>query len=114
MNSTSTFSQLHLQIWNKNKILRILVPILTYFNTKYFSQHTVHPKTFYPQIGQNGYQKMQNFMLIPNLKMKLRKSPLYWLYPCCEEHYSGSQLHLRHTPIYGGEGGGGGEEFSTY
>ena len=68
------FSQFRLQIWNENKILRILVPILTYFNTKYFSQHTVHPKTFYPQIGQNGYQKMQNFMLIPNLKMKLRKS----------------------------------------
>ena len=31
-----TFSQHHLQIWNENKILRILVPILTYFNTKYF------------------------------------------------------------------------------
>jgi len=32
------------------------------------------PKTFYPHIGQYGYQKTQNFMLIPNLKMKLRKS----------------------------------------
>ena len=35
-----TFSQFRLQIWNENKILRILVPILTYFNTKYFFQNT--------------------------------------------------------------------------
>ena len=34
------FSQFRLQIWNENKILRILVPILTYFNTKYFFQNT--------------------------------------------------------------------------
>ena len=35
------FSQFRLQIWNENKILRILVPILTYFNTNYFFQNTV-------------------------------------------------------------------------
>jgi len=34
------FSQFLLQIWNENKILRILVPILTYFNTKYFFHNT--------------------------------------------------------------------------
>ena len=34
------FSQFCLQIWNENKILLILVPILTYFNTKYFFQDT--------------------------------------------------------------------------
>jgi len=66
------FSQVRLQIWNENKILRILVPILTYFNTKYFLQNT--GQFFSPQIGQYGYQKSQNVMLIPNLKMKLRKS----------------------------------------
>ena len=31
-------------------------------------------KAFFLQIGQYGYQKMQNFMLIPNLKMKFKKS----------------------------------------
>ena len=67
-----TFSQFRLQIWNENKILRILVPILTYLNTKYFFQKQA--KFFFPQIGQYGYQKTQNFMLIPNLKIKLRKS----------------------------------------
>ena len=67
------FSQFRLQSWNENKILRILVPILTYFNTKYYFQNTA--KFFFsPQIGQYGYQKTQNFMLIPNLRMKLRKS----------------------------------------
>ena len=35
------FSQFRLQIWNENKILHILVPILTYFNTNYFFQNTV-------------------------------------------------------------------------
>ena len=34
------FSQFRLQIWNESKILHILVPILTYFNTKYFFQNT--------------------------------------------------------------------------
>ena len=29
-----TFSQFHLQIWNKHKILRFLVPILTYLRKK--------------------------------------------------------------------------------
>ena len=66
------FSLFRLQIWNENKILRILVPILTYFNTKFFFK--IQAKFFFPQIGQYGYQKTQNFMLIPNLKMKLRKS----------------------------------------
>ena len=66
------FSQIRLQIWNENKILRILVPILTYFNTNYFFQNTV--QIFFSQVGQYGYPKTQNFMLIPNLKMKLRKS----------------------------------------
>ena len=32
-----TFSQFRLQIWNKHKILRFLVPILTYFKKKVFS-----------------------------------------------------------------------------
>jgi len=36
------FSQFRLQIWNDNKILRILVPILTYLNNNYFFQNTVH------------------------------------------------------------------------
>ena len=36
----------------------------------------IQTKTFFPHIGQYGYQKTQNFMLIPNLKMKLRKSAL--------------------------------------
>jgi len=64
------FSQFRLQIWNDNKILRILVPILTYFNKKFF-----FPKysPFFSQVGQYGYPKTQNFMLIPNVKMKLRK-----------------------------------------
>jgi len=30
-------------------------------------------KIFSVKIGQNGYQNAQNFILIPNLKMKLRK-----------------------------------------
>ena len=34
------FSHFRLQIWNENKILHILVPILTYFDTKYFFQNT--------------------------------------------------------------------------
>ena len=42
-----------LQIWNENKILRILVPILTYFNTNYFFQNTV--QIFFSQVGQYGY-----------------------------------------------------------
>ena len=48
-----------------------MIPILTYFNTKYFFQNTA--QIFFSQVGQYGYQKTQNFMLIPNLKMKLRK-----------------------------------------
>ncbi len=32
------------------------------------------PKSFFLQIGQYGYQKMQYFMLIPNLKTKFKKS----------------------------------------
>ena len=31
-------------------------------------------KSFFLQIGQYGYEKMQNFMLIPNLKTKFKKS----------------------------------------
>ena len=31
-------------------------------------------KIFSVKIGQNGYQNAQNFILIPNLKTKLRKS----------------------------------------
>jgi len=31
-------------------------------------------KIFCVKIGQNGYQNAQNFILFPNLKMKLRKS----------------------------------------
>ena len=65
-------------IWKKHKTPRILVPILTYFNTKYFFQKT--GQIFFPQIGQCGFQKTQNFMLIPNLKMKLRKGALITSY----------------------------------
>jgi len=71
-----TFSQFCLQIWNKNKILSILVPILTYFNTKYFVLNTAQHFFSSNTVGQYGYQKTLNFMLIPNLKMKLRKSAL--------------------------------------
>ena len=35
-----TFFEFRLKTWNENKILRILVPILTYFNTKYFFLNT--------------------------------------------------------------------------
>jgi len=31
-------------------------------------------KIFCVEIGQNGYQNAQNYILLPNLKMKLRKS----------------------------------------
>jgi len=65
------FSQFRLQIWNENKILRILVPILTYFDTNYFIQNTVQIFFF---SSKYGYPNMQNFMLITILKMKLRKS----------------------------------------
>ena len=67
----SPFSQFRLQILNENKILRILAPILTYFNTKYFFQKTA--QSFFPQIGQYGYLKMQNLTLILNPKAKLKK-----------------------------------------
>ena len=45
------------------------------------------------------------FAALPSLYK--HRDPLYWLYPCWEEHCSGSQLHLRHTPISGGVGGWG-------
>ena len=69
-----TFSQCHLQIWNKHKILRFLVPIpvLTYLREKKLG--CILNKIFSVKIGQNGYQNVQNFIFIPNLKMKLRKS----------------------------------------
>ena len=38
--------------------------------------HKIEKETFFLHIGQYGYQKTQNFMLIPNLKTKLRKSAL--------------------------------------
>ena len=38
--------------------------------------HKIEQETFFLHIGQYGYQKTQNFMLIPNLKTKLRKSAL--------------------------------------
>jgi hypothetical protein len=66
-----TFSQFHLQIWNKHKILRFLVPILTYLRKKNLA--CILKKIFSVKIGQNGYQNAQNFILIPNLKTKLRK-----------------------------------------
>ena len=34
----------------------------------------IQPKFLFPQIGLYGCQKKENFMLLPNLKMKLRKS----------------------------------------
>jgi hypothetical protein len=37
------------------------------------TSHKIEQKTVFLQIGQYGDQKMQNFMLIPNLKTKLRK-----------------------------------------
>ena len=58
-----TFSQFLLQIWNKHKILQFLAPILNYLR-----------KNLSAQIGQCGYENEQNFMLISNLKTKLRKS----------------------------------------
>ena len=36
--------------------------------------HKIQQKTFFLQLGQNGYQKTQNFTLIPNPKTKFRKS----------------------------------------
>ena len=67
-----TFSQFHLQIWNKHKILRFLIPILTYLRKR--NCGCILKKIFSVKIGQNGYQNAQNFILIPNLKTKLRKS----------------------------------------
>ena len=66
-----TFSQFHLQIWNKHKILLFFVPILTYLRGKNLA--CILKKIFSVKIGQNGYQNAQNFILIPNLKTKLRK-----------------------------------------
>jgi len=67
-----TFSQFRHQIWNKHNILRFLVPILTYLRKKVFC--CILRKILSAQIGQYGYQNEQNFMLISNLKTKLRKS----------------------------------------
>ena len=36
--------------------------------------HKIEQETFFLHLGQYGYQKTQNVMLIPNLKTKLRKS----------------------------------------
>ena len=38
--------------------------------------HKIEQETFFLHIGQYGYQKTQNFMLILNLKTKLNKSAL--------------------------------------
>ena len=65
------FFQFLLQIWNENKILHILVPILTYLkNLKYFFQNT--SQFFFS--SNRSICVPKNFMLNPNLKMKLRKS----------------------------------------
>ena len=67
-------------IWNENKILRILVPILTYLRIKSYGLYCMLRKNFCVKIGQNGYQNAQNFILIPNLKTKLRKSAQVKIY----------------------------------
>ena len=38
--------------------------------------HKIEQKTVFLQIGQYGYQKMQNFKLIPNPKTKFKKKIL--------------------------------------
>ena len=62
------FSQFHLQIWNKHKILRFL---------RKKNLDCILKKIFSVKIGQSGYQNAQNFILILNLKMKLRKIKIY-------------------------------------
>ena len=49
-----TFSQFHLPIWNKHKILRFLIPILTYLREKK-NFACISKKIFSVKIGQNGY-----------------------------------------------------------
>ena len=54
-----------------HKILRFWVPILTYLREK--NLDCILEKIISVKIGQNGYKNVQNFILIPNLKTKLRK-----------------------------------------
>ena len=61
-----TFSQFHLQIWNKHKILSFLIPVLNNLREKNLG--CILKKIISVKIGQNGYQNTQNFILIPNLK----------------------------------------------
>ena len=66
------FSQFHLQIWSKHKILCFWYPYWPIWGKKVLG--CMLKKIFCVKIGQNGSQKAQNFILIPNLKMKLRKN----------------------------------------
>jgi len=54
-----TFSQFHLQIWNKHKILRFLIPILTYLRKKNFG--CILKKIFSVKIGQKWVPKCAEF-----------------------------------------------------
>jgi len=64
------FSQFLLQIWNENKILCILVPTLTYLDSKYFFQNTA--QIFFSQVI--WVQKNEEFYAYSKSEIKLRKS----------------------------------------